>query len=433
MLKYLIYILVGLSSVIILWWFIADDQVWEERSYVGFEQFQDLEKEFQNLFLLAEDSQTITLPAGYFKFTKSLILDGKNHITIKGAGIDKTILSFKEQTDGAEGIKIANARNITLDGFTVQDAKGDNIKMHQVDTLNCLNIKSEWTHSPDPTNGAYAIYPVLCNNVLIEGCIAARSSDAGIYVGQSKDVIIRHNIAYENVSGFNIENTTNIEIYKNEAFHNTVGIHIIELPGLMAYGKNAKVHHNKIYENNLDNFAPKGNIAAESPAGTGIMLFGSKNTEVFENEIRNQPLSVIIASYLVMLVDENEATVNEDTHERNIEEGESQLGLSVNNENYKKDKNFDPYPYGIHLHDNTYDFGAFRKLFKSEIGTLIGLKFCLNPPDIIFDGHFKPGLKEKEILCIEENTKPVFLNADIPGDMKNISTDMSNFDCSIDQ
>ena len=57
----------------------------------------------------------------------------------------------------------------------------------------------------------------------------------------------------------------------------------------------------------------------------------------------------------------------------------------------------------------------------------------LNPPDIIFDGHLKPGLKEKEILCIEEKTKPVFLNADIPGDMKNISTDMTNFDCSVNQ
>jgi parallel beta-helix repeat protein len=422
-----------LTSVIILWWFIADNQVWKERSYADFEQFQDLEKEFQNLFLLAEDSQTITLPAGYFKFTKSLILDGKNHITIKGAGIDKTILSFREQTDGAEGIKIANATNITLDGFTIQDAKGDNIKMHQIDTLNCLNIKSEWTHSPHPTNGAYAIYPVLCKDVLIEGCIAARSSDAGIYVGQSEDVIIRNNKAYENVSGFNIENTTNIELYDNEAFNNTVGIHIIELPGLLTYGKNAKVHHNKVYENNLDNFAPKGNIAAESPAGTGIMLFGSKNTEVFENDIKNQPLPLIVASYLVMLGNENEAAANEVTHERNIEEGESQLGLSVNNENYKKDKNFDPYPFGIHIHDNTYAFGAFRKLFKSEIGTLIGFKYFLTPPDIIFDGHLKPGLKGKEILCIDEKTKPIFVNADIPSNMSNISTDMSNFDCSTNQ
>ena len=173
-------------------------------------------------------------------------------------------------------------------------------------------------------------------------------------------------------------------------------------------------------------------VAAESPAGTGILLFGSKNTEVYENDIRNQPLPVIVASYLVMLGNEDKATANEVTHERNIEDGESQLGLSVNNENYKKDKNFDPYPYGIHLHDNTDDFGAFRKLFKSEIGTLIGFKYFLNPPDIIFDGHLKPGLKGKEILCIEENTNPKFLNADIPGKMSEISTDMSNFDCSTD-
>ena len=428
--KYLLYLLLGLTSLIIIWWFIADDQVWQERNYVDIDQFQNLENEFQNLFLLAEDSQTITLPEGYFKFTKSLIIDGKSHITIKGAGIDKTILSFKDQTDGAEGIKLANATNITLDGFTIQDAKGDNIKMYKVDTIKCLNVKSEWTHSPDPSNGAYAIYPVLCKNILIEGCIAARGSDAGIYVGQSENVIIRNNKAYENVSGFNIENTTNIELFNNESYYNTVGIHIIELPGLMVYGKKAKVHHNKVYENNLDNFAPKGTIASKSPAGTGIMLFGCKDAEVYENEIIGHPLTMIVASYFAIL-DEAEQGQNIDTtNDRNIEDGESLLSLSASNEKYKNDKAFDPYPYGINIHKNRYKFGGFRKLFKSDIGTLIGLKYFLNPPLIIFDGHIKPGLGPKDVMCINEKGDPGFLNADFPGNMKNISTDISKFNCS---
>ena len=60
---------------------------------------------------------------------------------------------------------------------------------------------------------------------------------------------------------------------------------------------------------------------------------------------------------------------------------------------------------------------------------MIGLKFCLDPPIIIFDGHLKPGLKEKEIMCIDEKEDPKFVNADFPGDMNNISTDMSKFDC----
>ena len=38
-----------------------------------------------------------------FLFSQSLSLDNKTHLTIKGKGMDKTVLSFKGQTSGAEG------------------------------------------------------------------------------------------------------------------------------------------------------------------------------------------------------------------------------------------------------------------------------------------------------------------------------------------
>ena len=77
----------------------------------------DFEKKLQTKLILAEDGDVINLEAGNFALTKSLSLDGKKNITIRGKGIDKTVLNFKAQTQGAEGIRITNCENIILEDF----------------------------------------------------------------------------------------------------------------------------------------------------------------------------------------------------------------------------------------------------------------------------------------------------------------------------
>jgi hypothetical protein len=65
----------------------------------------DKQKQLQRLFVDAENNTTITLPEGTFLLDASLWLDGLENVTVKGAGIDKTILNFKGQISGAEGMK----------------------------------------------------------------------------------------------------------------------------------------------------------------------------------------------------------------------------------------------------------------------------------------------------------------------------------------
>ena len=93
------------------------------RSYV------DLEEEILEAFILAKDSTTIELPEGHFLFSQALSIDGKKHITIKGKGMDKTILSFKGQTKGAEGILVTNCANFTIENLSIEDAAGDYLKI----------------------------------------------------------------------------------------------------------------------------------------------------------------------------------------------------------------------------------------------------------------------------------------------------------------
>ena len=102
-----------------------------KHSKIKFIEDEKIQKEFQERFIVVEDGGTIELPEGNYKLKKSLSLEGKNNITIKGKGTNKTILSFLAQTEGAEGINITNCKNITLENFTVQDAKGDNIKLKE--------------------------------------------------------------------------------------------------------------------------------------------------------------------------------------------------------------------------------------------------------------------------------------------------------------
>ena len=160
-------------------------------------------------------------------------------------------------------------------------------------------VRAEWTRGPNPENGAYGLYPVNCSNVLIENSIARGASDAGIYVGQSRNIIVRDNIAEYNVAGIEIENSYNADVYGNRTEHNTGGILVFDLPGLPQMGGHSvRVYRNTIINNDTPNFAPAGNIVATVPTGTGVLIMANRDVHVFENEISGHgTANVIITAY----------------------------------------------------------------------------------------------------------------------------------------
>src|SRR5690606_9987860 len=112
-------------------------------------------------------------------------------------------------------------------------------------------------------------------------------SDAGIYVGQSRNIIVRNNRVEENVAGIEIENSTGADVYGNVATGNTGGILVFNLPGLPVFGARTRVHDNLLEANNEPNFAPAGNIVATVPTGTGVFILANDQVEVFGNVLRN--------------------------------------------------------------------------------------------------------------------------------------------------
>lgn len=387
--------------------------------YTSKTKWINFERNLQSHLITAKSGDTVHLDSGYYWFTKSLIVDQKTDLVFSGAGIDKTILSFKGQEEGAEGIKISNCRNIKIMNMTVLDANGDNIKAVNTNGIYFSKIKVDWTGGAKETNGAYGLYPVLCKNVLVEDCISARASDAGIYVGQSDSVIIRNNVVYENVAGIESENSTFVDIYNNHTFNNTGGVLVFDLPGLTQYGSHTRIFNNKIMNNNHKNFAPKGNIVGMVPPGTGIMLLSTRDIEIFGNEIKdNKTTGTAIISYELVLAMDKDKNSN------------SESNAATHNQKYQIDTLYNPYLDHINIHHNFYENTHWFPDISNDIGKLLLWKFPFSTPDILFDGFIKDSGKGLN-MCIEQPGIS-FVNLNAPGNLKNMKTDMVEYQCKSD-
>ena len=377
----------------------------------------DTEKDLQTQFILAEPGDTITIPNGTHNIKGALSIEGKENLVIRGSGMNRSILSFAGQTEGAQGISITNSKNIILEDFSVHDTKGDAIKVQYTDGIIFRRVSAEWTGGPKESNGAYGLYPVLCQNVLIEHSVAIAASDAGIYVGQSRDIVVRYSIAVNNVAGIEIENSIDAEVYENHTYDNTGGILIFDLPDLVQKkGGHIRVYNNLIEHNNLFNFAPKGSIVGKVIPGTGVMVLATSDVHVYDNTIRNnKSVGTAIVSYFI-----TEEAIN--------------------------DSLYNPYTSSIHIYNNTYERMPGLPALDYEIGQLLAIKYGRNTPDIIYDGMPDPAYINAEgiilpesNLCIQNNSEARFTNMDIENNfekwyspfLSDFSEDFTPFHCGI--
>ncbi len=249
----------------------------------------------QTALIEAEPGDVVQLGAGRFALTSGLSLDVAG-VTVRGAGPERSVLDFTGQTGEAEGLLVTSG-DVLLADFAVENAAGNGIKSKGSDGISFVNLRVEWTGGPKSTNGAYGVYPVSSKNVLIEKVFVRGASDAGIYVGQSQNIIVRNSRAEGNVAGIEIENSYNADVFGNVATGNTGGILVFDLPDLPQQGGHAvRLFNNQVIANNHPNFAAPGNIVAAVPPGTGVMIMANRDVHVTGNDITNN------ASAGVMLV-----------------------------------------------------------------------------------------------------------------------------------
>jgi parallel beta-helix repeat protein len=179
------------------------------------------------------------------------------------------------------------------------------VKSKGSDGIALVNLRVEWTGGPKSTNGAYGLYPVSSKNVLIDRSVVKGASDAGIYVGQSQNIIVRGSRAEMNVAGIEIENSYDADVVGNTATNNAGGILVFDLPDLPQQGgRNVKLTNNQVIANNHVNFAAPGNIVAGVPSGTGIMVMANSNVLVTGNHVMgNNGSAVMVVAYTQAFTD----------------------------------------------------------------------------------------------------------------------------------
>ena len=337
--------------------------------------------EIQEALILASPGDIIKLSNGVYELEDSLSID-VDGISFIGSDINKTILSFEKQQTGAQGLLITSD-NVTLSDFAVVNAKGDAIKAKGVDNIKFIKVKTEWTGGPKETNGAYGLYPVESTNILIDNCVAIGASDAGIYVGQSQNIIVKNSRAEFNVAGIEIENSYFADVFNNIATNNTGGILVFDLPGLPQQGgHHVRVFNNKIINNNTDNFAPEGNIVGEVPRGTGVIVQANSFVDIFENTIEgNETINIAIVTYPYETEDES----------------------------------YNPHPRNVQIYNNTFGKSGYRP--DLETGELAKMLFELSGgdmPDIFWDGvvplsSLLSSKTKKEAVILGNNKDATFL------------------------
>ena len=342
------------------------------------------QEEIQEALILAESGDVIKLSEGFYELKHGLSLD-IDDVSIIGAGQDKTILNFQNQVSSAQGLLVTSDR-VLLKDFAIEDAKGDAVKSKGSNQISFINLRTEWTNGPDSNNGAYGIYPVESKKVLIDGCIAIGASDAGIYVGQSEQIIVRNTLAKFNVAGIEIENSYYADVYNNIATNNTGGILVFDLPNLPKQGgKFVRVFNNKSFDNNTSNFAPEGNIVGEVPSGTGLVIMANSHVEVFNNEFSdNSTIHIAVVS------------------------GDLESG----------DENYYPHPKSIQIHNNSYsNVGYAPDIERGDLSKLLVEIAAGEMPDVIWDGVLPLsqallGQPSDEKLILNESSAIKFLNLD---------------------
>ena len=235
----------------------------------------------------ARPGDTIEAEPGTYHETLLVDID---HVTLRGLVRDgrRAVLDGEgRRTDAV----IASGHGFTIEGLALKDYTSNGITVQGATGVTFRDLVVENT-------GLYGVYPVECGDVRVEGVTVTGAKDAAIYVGQSRDIVVRGNEVHDNVTGIEIENSVNALVENNYAHGNTGGILVFLLPNNPSkVGSDTRVVGNRVIANNHANFGDPSAIVSQVPPGTGVFVMAADRTEVSGNEIRgNDSFAVAVVS-----------------------------------------------------------------------------------------------------------------------------------------
>lgn len=218
----------------------------------------------------------IKIKAGVY--IEAIVVDKKD-ITIRGEGESNVIIENPGSSNNGITVR-GNGDGFVLEHVTLKNFLRNGVFMISVDGFTLSHITAI-------NCGEYGLYPVRCSNGVIEHCTASGHNDSGIYIGQSSQIQLNHNEAYENVIGIEIENCSNVSADKNHSYNNAAGFIVVLLPHLTVKNTTGiSVTKNQVENNNHFNFAdPAAGFEIAVPSGSGILVIGAKNSVIADNQV----------------------------------------------------------------------------------------------------------------------------------------------------
>jgi len=211
-------------------------------------------------------------------------------------GSDGVII--KNPGDKENGIAVSNnGDGFVLANVTVRDFAQNGVFLNGTKNFLIANVTAV-------NNKQYGIAASNSTNGVIEFCTAKGSSDTGIHIEESSSMKLFSNNAFVNVTGMEVANSSDVEVKLNDLHNNVAGLTIDLLPGRETKtASNIHVSLNHIHNNNHANFATDTTqLESHIPVGIGILVLGTDQTVIENNNITNNDFSgVIVFTSLVLI------------------------------------------------------------------------------------------------------------------------------------
>jgi len=363
----------------------------------------------QTALIEAKTKTTLCFADGVYKLDRELSLS-VNDVTLRGNPKDRNavLLDYTEQTEGKDALSATGA-GFTIEHLSVKNSHGNAIVAKGTERVTFRNLKVTWDAGSITSNGAYAVYPLGSTDVLVEDCEIVGASDAGLYVGQSKNIIVRNNVVHGNVTGIEIENSDGALVTGNRAYDNTAGILVFVLPNLEKKdGSRTIVEDNELEDNNRDNFGEMGTTVSFVPPGLGVLVLANDQTEFRKNKFTGNKTSGLLAvSYATF---------------------QTICVLNGGKDCESTDPMTDPELSKLYIHDNTFTNNGQNP--DPGVAALLGNKL----EAVLWDGRKPPSQVDQDQLCLGDKPPSVRQFGDQDGiwyDTEKHLTDGSKYNCTL--
>lgn len=239
----------------------------------------------------SQPGDTVKVPAGTYREN---VVVSKNGITIEGspgAVLDGAGLSGDTGIHAAPLSPAAVIKGFRLHGMTIQNYADNGVLIEN-------GRDFAVTGGTYLGNHEYGIFALHSADGRIHGNAVSGSDDTAIYVGQSRGITVKDNIAQESTVGIEVENSIHITVSSNRCVGNCVGILVVVLPGLdETVTKDVTVRNNLLLDNNRVNpVTDPSDILSLLPNGVGLLNVGGDGLTVAGNIVTgNDSAGILIA------------------------------------------------------------------------------------------------------------------------------------------